>query len=600
MKAHDRLLPDWFQELKRGSITLPRFQRFESWDSKRVEGLLNTVLDGLPAGAALILNVDTAEQFPSRPLAGTPATGHRVTEQLLDGQQRLTALWRSFHDDYPNRRFFVGFEEDPPDSKQWTKAFVWGQSTYQKGTNTHPLWVTNPAECVAKGIFPLRLLRPGDIGTEINDWLNAGIPLEPLTIEKVQARQVLTDTINSLRSKVATYNIPFLALPATTAKDVALDVFVKMNTSSVKLSTYDIVVALVEDAAGESLHALADKLTVEVPSAQSYAPRSDLILDITALRQDRAPGKTGYAGLDYKAIASDWPKLIEGARFMVEFLEQHHIFDAARLPSYVPLPVIAALHEHLPTQADALGVCRGILRRYLWSSFLTNRYDRGTTARSLQDYRTLKQAFAQPALVNKVAALDTAQHPVATEGEILTAGWPKKNGVLDRGLIALQLHCGAWDIADTTPASRASVQNREYHHLFPDARLSAAGLQAYEIYRAVNCALITWRTNRTISAKDPLTYLKDRLDNAGLTTQQIEQRLRTHLIPFAEFNVGGYDQLSDEDSTAAIRRDYTGFCRARARILATAARLACAGEQFTMDMVFAQSTSENGNESSTL
>ena len=149
MKAHDRLLPEWFQELQRGSITLPRFQRFESWDSKRVEGLLNTVLDGLPAGAALILNVDTAEQFPSRPLAGTPATGHRVTEQLLDGQQQLTALWRSFHDDYPNRRFFVGFEEDPPDSKQWTKAFVWGQSTYQKGTNTHPLWVANPAECAA-------------------------------------------------------------------------------------------------------------------------------------------------------------------------------------------------------------------------------------------------------------------------------------------------------------------------------------------------------------------------------------------------------------------------------------------------------------------
>ena len=34
------------------------------------------------------------------------------------------------------------------------------------------------------------------------------------------------------------------------------------------------------------------------------------------------------------------------------------------------------------------------------------------------------------------------------------------------------------------------------------------------------------------------------------------------------------------------------------RILAAAPT--CAGEQFTMDMVFAQSASENGNESSTL
>ena len=29
-------------------------------------------------------------------------------------------------------------------------------------------------------------------------------------------------------------------------------------------------------------------------------------------------------------------------------------------------------------------------------------------------------------------------------------------------------------------------------------------------YRAVNCALITWRTNRTISNKDPIAYLKER------------------------------------------------------------------------------------------
>jgi hypothetical protein len=101
MQAHDRLLPEWFNRIRSRQITLPRFQRFVAWGDVETAGLLTTVLRELPSGATLILQVGNEEKFISRTMADAPETEERVTEQLLDGQQRLTALWRSLEGKCP-------------------------------------------------------------------------------------------------------------------------------------------------------------------------------------------------------------------------------------------------------------------------------------------------------------------------------------------------------------------------------------------------------------------------------------------------------------------------------------------------------------------
>ena len=107
LEARNRLLPDWLTKIRTHQIVLPRFQRFQAWSHQQVTGLLNNVLQELPAGAVLILEIGEKEPFHSRPVVGAPDSGERVTEHLLDGQQRLTALWRSLHDHYEDRSYFV-------------------------------------------------------------------------------------------------------------------------------------------------------------------------------------------------------------------------------------------------------------------------------------------------------------------------------------------------------------------------------------------------------------------------------------------------------------------------------------------------------------
>jgi hypothetical protein len=102
------------------------------------------------------------------------------------------------------------------------------------------------------------------------------------------------------------------------------------------------------------------------------------------------------------------------------------------------------------------------------------------------------------------------------------------------------------DFADANPARSSDLGRREYHHLFPVGILS--GDRSDErVNRALNCALITWRTNRHISAKTPRDYLEQRTAAAHLGEDEVRGRLTSHLIP--------YDSLmSDEYETFLAAR----------------------------------------------
>ena len=249
MEALNRNIPTWFQHAESGQLRLPRFQRYEAWGHNEIADLLEVVLRGLPVGAALILNVGDKEQFESRPISGTEAAGPRCTEHLLDGQQRLTALWKSLHDSYEDRTYLVYFEADEEHGGHMVPR-VDGIARWERDGRRYPLWVDNPESVFERKYIPLRLLRPGETADEIREWCDA--------VAKGDLRESRRseDRIRLLRERILVFNIPYLALPATTPPDVALDVFIKMNTSSVKLTAFDIIVARFEDRTKQSLHQL--------------------------------------------------------------------------------------------------------------------------------------------------------------------------------------------------------------------------------------------------------------------------------------------------------------------------------------------------------
>lgn len=556
INAQNRLLPDWFTRIRTRQTVLPRFQRFEAWSHSNVAQLLNTILQGLPVGALLTLEIGNEEPFISRPIVGAPDQGERITEHLLDGQQRLTGLWRALHNNYEDRTYFVFLK---PDEETGMPYFADSIGRWKKDGDKsfRPFWANSPADQWRRRMIPLDLFAPGDDASDAyKAWAKAAIP-------DADEREEIAETRSAIRQQIATFNLPYLSLPVTTSKETALDVFLKMNTSAAPLKTYDVVVAQVEAALGQSLHDLVSEVKTTCPNIAAYYDPAELTLYASALLQEKSPTNKTYLEPAFgKHLLEHWEELTGGIQRAEAFLEEERVFDAARLPTDLVVPVLTALWAKAPDGLDAEGKWRATLRTYVWRAAFSNRYEKSTSTRALADYLEIRD-YLSGIRESQPTIFDLDIHPLPEISELILAGWPTKKERLARAILALALREGGHDLADGSTVNRTNIKKREYHHLFPDAHLTKLGFSQSEIYRSLNCALITWRTNRNISAKEPERYLAERLDGMTIDQQEVRLRLSKHLVPYDEMVAGDYHSFLKKRAEL-IQQRMRELCRAEA------------------------------------
>jgi len=538
-ETQPRSLKMWFMAIAERRLVLPEFQRYEAWEPSKVVALLQSIVEGLPIGSVLILRSRGSEPlFRWRPLSSAPAEGDSPVELLLDGQQRLTALWKALTDSYEGYRYGVkvqGIEE-----LGTGEAVEKEEATYEVVRLPRRKWMEDPAEWARRGLIPLSLMDPRKDVNELRTWRKAAAG------EDGELEGRLEQHIGELRQRFHEFILPYIAL-VTNDPEAALSVFIRTNTKVTRLSPFDLVVAyFARPAVGVNLHELVRSLREEVPVMKAYTQVDDLdILRAGALLQGLRPTNREIFKLDGKRLRDDWPRLTEGARRTFAFLREERIFTGDLLPTEAVVPVLIALWAEVPHGGPEEGNARTLLRQYLWRAFLSDRYDQGTATRAYEDYRALQSRLKRHRTVH-IPAWD-AKLPAGPE-ELLDAGWPARKDRFARGVFALLLRGPCFDLHDGAPLTPENLAGREYHHLFPKAYLQAQGYSEKEANRALNCALITWKTNRAISAKDPERYLREAANVAELGEAELARRLRSHLVPLEEF----------------LKGDYRAFLRARA------------------------------------
>ena len=493
MEARNRKLADWYGKILRGEIRLPRFQRFEAWDRDRIGSLITTVIRNLPLGITLILEVGDEEKFVSRHLATAPESDGRVHEHLLDGQQRLTALWRVFHNNYESETYFIYLKEfdnfEGDEEREDLSAHSRGRYRKKDG-DRYPLWCDKPDECLKRGMIPTHLLKPEDLQTELDQWVEiATKPLEPEDgkdeLKKFyDFKRRVSDRIKEVRAIIANYNLPYLALPTQTDKSVALDVFINMNTNSKPLSPYDIIVAEVESVMGQSLHDLETGLAERHPGVKRYAPLPDLILTTSALLQGHFPNQRGAWDMHKRRMVEQWEKMECGLSRMAGFLRGEGIYDEQRLPTNAVLAVIAALYADIPEAGDKRGRDELLLKQYLWHAFFTDRYENGASTRAFSDFTALQRIVRGERKPDGSAfgLADVpifAEHPLVDAEELMTAEWPKRATIRGRGILAAACRLGALDFSTGEQLDDSTLAHRQYHHVFPDALLKEAEINSF-------------------------------------------------------------------------------------------------------------------------
>jgi hypothetical protein len=570
MEARSKTINHWFAMIEQAQVRLPRFQRHEAWRPRQIAGVFENILRDppLPIGVLLVLEVGDKELFHSRPIVGAPASSAKPQMHILDGQQRITALWRSLTDDYrPDLRVFIRLTgTEPPedvavaedDDEEDRGRVVVERCWLNKKNEPQPAWAFDDVQCAERGLAPIAILRPGGAGeARFNAWRKA-----------LRDAGIFTDEINDiaskLRQRLQSYVLPFLALPVGTSRETALEVFKKMNTSASPLKDFDIVVAQVEEAVGESLHDKLADLLDAVPAAREYGRIEDLMLAVGALLQDKPPLKRTYLDDGFgKGLIGSWELLARGFARGTAFLEHEGLLNENALPSDVSVYLTCALWAVADgLKMDQAGNARQIIRKALWRACFTHRYGKTSATRAYADFRALRAMMTMAAPGQACDLFDDVTFPLPGLEELRVAGWPGRKDRLPRAILAVALRRKALDFADGSPISRSNIAQREMDHLYSFAFLGLPRTDS-RVNRALNCALITDHTNRNKSGQKPSAFIESRAAAAHLGSETVRHRLKTHLIP--------HDAL--------VADNYEAFLEARAEMVLGDVLALCDGQE---------------------
>ena len=146
---------DWLQAIDAGRLRLPEFQRDVVWNQHRVCDLIEAILRKRPVGSLLLLpkNAKSEEQFRVRAFEGVTNLEFEYSDLVLDGQQRLSGLWRALNDSDAKYRFFVEYNPDFPE-----RAKTIDVKAYSKTLS----WTKDPVRIIERNLIPMHVFWNAD------------------------------------------------------------------------------------------------------------------------------------------------------------------------------------------------------------------------------------------------------------------------------------------------------------------------------------------------------------------------------------------------------------------------------------------------------
>ncbi|MDD9815766.1 MAG: DUF262 domain-containing protein [Gammaproteobacteria bacterium] len=580
MESRSRSVKEWVHSTLGGAVRLPSFQREESWDKKRVRKFLTTLIyKSRPVGVLLVLEASPdKEVFATKPISGFREFGEaseKCTSYLLDGQQRMTALLRSFHDNYDKDTYYIRFIEksDGCFDLASTKPNL-DLEDEDVGVAICPKkapFYGNPGEEYKNGLFPIRLLNPEDEAAFLS-WA-----------QEASARNdnKLIAFISKIRLDLNGKQIPYLSLPSGTDASEAIDVFIEMNTSSVPLSHFDIAVAQFEAQTQERLPDFIEQLQEEVPEVDSIEGKTtrsggigNMALLGSCLIQEIRPTFSNFMKLDMRLLRKDWDVFCDGVKGTVELLNELKIYNGKVLPTHVPLRVLPALWREIPKEGDARADAMRIVRAYLWRAFCTPRYGRQANNRLHEDFQRMKELFKNKKFPPADAVFTVKEDFSVPSFRDLVGHGKGALGIITNGILAASIQSGGKDIASGDRYSRANCDSRQKHHIFPKDLL-AKKAKGHDPDLALNLMWVSGFTNKTVGAKYPGDYLLDRVKKSRHHDPdgKVRRRLESHLIPA--------DSLMEctESNSGSLEKMYKAFIKERAKMVAAAVEKLCAGDE---------------------
>lgn len=558
------------KEIDKGKIQLPEFQRDWIWDDDHVASLLASVTLSYPIGAVMLLQAGNEDfVFKTRLIHGVDKNiACKPDLLILDGQQRLTALFQALYSPCPvetrdiygkeiKRHYHVVIDEvlsDFGDREEVILSLPEDRKRRNFRGEVIEDYSTLDQQCQA-GVLPLDIVFNSD---KLMEWMMRYLNIIP---EEMQSRlkkwKILSERIIN---PISQYQVPIIELRRGIPREAICQVFEKVNTGGVPLTIFELLTATFA-AEGYNLRhdwterrkellkypifrGLQSEDFLQIISLLSTRDKKIRALE-SGIREDQAPGISckrkailrmnlkdyeNWAGISQKA-------LIDTAKL----LHQHNFFTNRDLPYRKQIVPLAAVIAVLGSNAYLDNV-KSKLSRWFWCGVFGELYGSAIESRFAKDLpevlEWVKTGSIVPSTISDASFAASRLYTLRT-----------RNSAAYKGIYALLMKAGCVDFRSGDPISVNTYfdERIDIHHVFPQKWCQDHFLPREEYDCIINKTALSARTNRIIGGKAPSEYLGVIQRAAGINEERMNEILNSHLI----------------ESNIIRRDDFTNFIKVR-------------------------------------
>lgn len=542
--------------IKDGRFVIPDFQREFEWEPWDIKDLMRSLFLDYYIGSLLLWR-GKKENFDALSCEKLFGFSDKIdpTHIVLDGQQRLTAIYYAFlAPDIPlprrSNRAFYHINVDYFMSEDYEKAF-----NYEWSSQRLLGLLKDPSVQYEQHYFPLSIVGSG--GWDLPNWVQG---YEQYWRERVDEAKNNDDLINAekaelhavnarlfgehLREITQQYQISYNELDRDLGIDKVCDIFTQINSKGVRLDIFDLMNALLKpknlqlkqmwrDAKTRLEFVDSKKMNIYILQVMSIlcqaycSPKYLYFLLPGQEKPIREPDGTRRKEIlikDINDFEKQWNSAVDALEGSIKLLRHPQEFGAIS-PNYLPyisiIPAFAALQAHVKkippnSQLDA----QRKIRQWYWASIFTNRYSGSVESTSARDFLDVKAWIeddkAEPALIQefktRFSTLDLRRET--------TSGSSIYNGIFN--LLVLK---GA---RDWMTGNLPQYDDLDDHHIIPKS-WGQNNLQNYQIHTILNRTPLTKETNRNvIRERLPNEYLSELIERNG--KEKVLAILDSHFI----------------------------------------------------------------------
>jgi len=506
-------------DIERGEIKIPQFQREFVWSVQKSAALIDSVIKGYPIGTFIFwATKDRLRSVKDLGNISLPAAKEgEIVSFVLDGQQRLTSLFASLK----------GLKVARPSGKEddFSKVYVDLKAAPGEQIVITDLTDKDESACI-------RLM----------DLLYGG--LETLTAYPRDHHRVLDE----YKQRIQSYDFSIVEVRDVPI-DVATEIFTRINVGGTPLTLFEIMVAKTyDDKLGFDLAEKFDELIATLGRVDFETISNAPILQLIALILRKDCKKQTILKLTKKEFIDLWPKAVDAIERAVEYLRNAYRIPVSELLPYstllVPFGYFFYMH---PDNPDANQ--RPLLEDFFWRCSLGGRYSFSVESKLAQD-------------IGRIDSILKGESPdydwgVDTSPEFLIQnGWFNAGRSFVKAILCLYAFHGPESFSD---GAQVNIRNnwlkqansKNYHHFFPRAHLSKAGVEESRINNILNITIVDdYLNKRKIRARAPSDYMKE----FAKSNDDLDATMKTHLID----DLDGFGVWSD---------DYDSFIQKRAEAL---------------------------------